>query len=62
MKQARTRQPNLFDTPKPPSQLPAPQGTKVLALLGALLTEAARPRIGNVGVESQEAGDEQDHG
>jgi hypothetical protein len=62
MVERRTRQPGLFDAPALPMELPAPQRTKALVLLRALLTEAVTVRIEDAMAKSQEVADDADHG
>ena len=61
IKQSRLKQLGLFDAQARPAQLTAPQQSKALVLLGALLTEAFGRRSDGAEVQIQEAGDE-DHG
>lgn len=62
MKEWRAKQPGLFEVARPPNALLGPQRIKAMKLVQALLIEAIAMRIGDAAAQSQEAGNDQDHG
>lgn len=55
-------QPDLFETPSPPAEIPAPQRAMALELVQALLTEAvSMPAAQDAVVSALEAGHDEDH-
>ena len=62
VKRSRLEQPRLFDVLMIPVGLTGLQHSKALVLLGTLLTEALAGGIDSAVIQSQEAGDDEDHG